>query len=838
VGAQSRTSDRPALDANLILQAIVENPFLAFYVRDTNGRYLIISRAYQMIFGLDRDQVLGHTASDFMPEALARHVDEVNQGIIASGRPLTTEEAHLIDGCLRHFVLHRVPVRDESGAVVGVFGIATEQTDRVRLLEQTEAMNRVLALFSYATNLSSYAEGLVSLLARLTGLRSVGLRALSAGGAAPFLAQQGWPAALVEAAAKTPFSPEHCPCAVILLSRGTGTPASALVDDHGCVILNDLRAGDAAAAARAIGLDWSTFGFGSIGILPLRHQQDILGCLVVGDPEPDRLSAEVVGFLHRLIPVVGEAVHRFRVEQHLESSRTQLESVVHGVPIPIWVVDVHRRVVFQNQMHRETFGPARDGMRCHEVLIGSPEPCPFCDYPDTLLKKSSRREWRDPRTGRTFDVISVPYTSIAGERQRLEIFFDVTQRIEAEAQLKQTQRLDSLGSLAAGIAHDFNNILTGILGYAQLGLQRHDAQDESGEILQQISQIAERGAELTRKILAFSRRQPLKVTPVDLNSLIAGMRPMLRPLAGDRIEVVLDLEEHLWGIQADRSQIEQVLLNLCVNAAEAMPAGGTLTIRTRRLDGSALRERLKDDRHDHGVMLEVEDTGHGMSPDVARHAIEPFFTTKGRGQGTGLGLSVSYGIVKQHGGVLEMDSVLGFGTTVLVILPAMDITPSSVVRPVPKTRTISRSLQRIRVLLVEDDPPIREMVASLLRDHGLQVRAVADGDEAMKVLARPDCAVDLVITDVAMPGLNGVELARRVRQALPGFPILFMSGCADSTLEQYGLDEAESVLVRKPFTLDELLSAIESVLRSAGEHRATSPPSPEGTPRPPSRGGA
>lgn len=415
------------------------------------------------------------------------------------------------------------------------------------------------------------------------------------------------------------------------------------------------------------------------------------------------------------------------------------------------------------------------------------------------MRITTRREWRDPRTDRTYDVITVPYDAISGERQRVEVFFEITERVQTEAQLRQTQRLDSLGSLAPGIAHDFNNILAGIIGYSQLGLQRSDPDSDSAHVFEQIGQIAERGAELTRKILAFSRLQALKVTALDINNLILGMRTMLVSLAGDRVEVVLDLADGLWAVQGDESQIEQVLLNLCVNAVEAMPGGGRLTIRTRNVEGESLRKVLASAPYlsltpsthpvpTHGVLIEVSDTGHGMPPEVLSQAVELFFTTKGRGRGTGLGLSVSHRIIQQHRGNMVIESAVGCGTTFRVCLPSMNVTPSRVHRPVysPVAPRRPGLAYRKPALVVEDDPPIRGLVATMLTELGVEARTAGSGPEALEILSSRENEIRLVITDVAMPGMSGPELARHVRHLHPEVPILFMSGCSDSILEQYG----------------------------------------------------
>lgn len=833
MATSSRARKPLVLDPSLVLNAILTNPHVVCYACDIEGRYVAVSRGYGDLLGVVPADCIGRTAAEFLPADLAAYTDEVNRRVLESGQPTATEESPIIRGVRRHFVIHRIPIRDQDGTIVGVFGFSTEHTHRVRLLHETEVMNQVLGLSSHATTLESYAEGLLEVLSTETGCRMLGVRAMDATvepersgnrgrEAAPFIAQRGFPEDLVEQAREPRFLASACPCAAVL--RGDAAAlAPAALDEDGCLVLHDmasLRGGVASSVAA-----WMPSGLGTLAILPLRHHDEPLGCLVVGDPEPGRLRPEAIAFLHRLLPPVAEAIQRFAVERRLEASRSKLQSVVHSLPLPVWIVDAHYRVVFRNEAHVAHFGPALEAATCFATLQGRKAPCPECDFPETLMRTTTRREWRDPRTDRTYDLIAVPYDSMTGERQRLEVFFDVTDRVRMEAQLRQTQRLDSLGSLAAGIAHDFNNILAGIIGYAQLGMQRSPPDTDCAQVLEQVGQIAERGAELTRKILAFSRRQSLKVVPLDLNALVTDLRTMILPLAGDRVEVVLDLEEGLWVVQGDASQIEQVVLNLCVNAVEAMPGGGRLTIRTRNLDGEFLRRALASrlrpstepspvPEPTHGVLIEVSDTGHGMSAEVMSQAIEPFFTTKGRGRGTGLGLSVSYGIVQQHRGTMAIESAVGVGTTVRVCLPSMGVTPSRVARPGRESRPASQ-LHSVShcgpVLVVEDDPPIRGLVATLLGELGIEARTAASGAEALEVISSDPTGVRMVLTDVAMPGMNGVTLARRIRDVRPDLPIVFMSGCSDSTLEQYGVTD-EQVLLRKPFTLQDLSQAIQAAV--------------------------
>lgn len=514
------------------------------------------------------------------------------------------------------------------------------------------------------------------------------------------------------------------------------------------------------------------------------------------------------GSVAGIMAVAREITEEKLLRERLAESNSKLQSMVHAVPIPIWIIGRDHHVVFQNESHAELFGRAEEGQTCHGLLHQSEEPCSTCSIEDCLAGQSIRYEWRTPDHKKTYEVLDVPYHNLlTGEQCKMTIFTDVTDRVEAILQLRQTQRLESLGSLAAGIAHDFNNILAGVIGYSQLGSQKADASTDSLELFEQIGSIAERGADLTRKILAFSRRQPLKIRPVDVNTLVEGMHTMVKPLAGDRVELERDLSANVWGVMADSGQIEQVLMNLCVNSVEAMPLGGKLYVSTENVPASEMARFIGNGLEMNGVCIRVRDTGQGMSAEVIDQAMEPFFTTKERSRGTGLGLSVSYGIAKQHGGTIHIESQVGVGTTVSVYLPATNVTPSTLSLPV--ARRTRGQFKGVSALVVEDDPPIRELVSSFLRDLGMAVSQAGNGSEALSVMDGD--RFDVLITDVAMPGINGVELARKAIEACPELPVLFMTGCSESSLEQYGVTD-DILLLRKPFSLEDLVDYLNEAL--------------------------
>jgi PAS domain S-box-containing protein len=386
---------------------------------------------------------------------------------------------------------------------------------------------------------------------------------------------------------------------------------------------------------------------------------------------------------------------------------------------------------------------------------------------------------------------------------------DLTERKLLEARLLQSHRLESVGRLAGGIAHDFNNVLTVILGTVDLHLARLSLGDELREDLLEVRRAGERAAGLTRQLLAFSRRQALQVQVINLNAVVKGVLGMLTRLIGEGIEMRFEPDPELRHVRADPGQFEQVLFNLAANARDAMPGGGTLTLRTRNVTPKDLpigaRSALLPGAY---VMLEVADSGAGMSEDLRAQVFEPFFTTKPPGQGAGLGLSTVYGIVKQSDGHIWLDSAPGRGTRIRIYL-----------RPVGKAARADlagpaappAAGEAETILLVEDEGPLRQLAVRILETAGYTVLAAASGEEALAVLARADAGVHLLLTDLVMPGMSGRSLAEEALARQPSLRVAFMSGYTDEATALDGVATAAR-FISKPFTSEGLRQAVRDAL--------------------------
>jgi PAS domain S-box-containing protein len=383
---------------------------------------------------------------------------------------------------------------------------------------------------------------------------------------------------------------------------------------------------------------------------------------------------------------------------------------------------------------------------------------------------------------------------------------DMTERRKLEEQLLQSQKMEAVGRLAGGIAHDFNNLLTAVAGYTELLLGQLEEGDPRREFAEEIREAGKRAAALTQQLLAFSRRQVLEPRVLDLNAVISNMEKMLRRVIGEDVDLMTSLSPGLWRAKADPAQIEQAILNLVVNARDAMPRGGQLTLETANVE---LDARFASGVPGPHVMLAVSDTGVGMDTEQQARLFEPFYTTKERGKGTGLGLSTTYGVVKQSGGSIWVYSERGQGTTFKIYLPQceepLDAPHEAPLPAIPLTGTET-------ALLVEDEPEVRRLVEKILGMQGYTVMSAASPAEAIAHSRGHSGAIEILVTDVIMPGMNGRELARVLSTARPSLRVLYMSGYTDAVIAQQGILEPGTAFLSKPFTPDALARKVREVL--------------------------
>ncbi|MFC1482490.1 ATP-binding protein [Myxococcota bacterium] len=565
-------------------------------------------------------------------------------------------------------------------------------------------------------------------------------------------------------------------------------------------------------------------------------------------PTPSRARAiriTVPGILWKVMMVANEEQLRGRLEG-LRTQVAELEKQL-GSSRRDTVAQLETDLHSKEEQYAQLFDKMINGFALHEIICdeaGKP-----CDYrfleanPAFELQTGLKRleilgktvkevlpgiesSWID-RYGRVaLTGEAMNFTSHSGDLRRdyevvayspspgqfATIFTDITDRIRLERQLRQAQKMEAIGRLAGGIAHDFNNLLTTIIGHCDLLTSDINREDEEYQDLQEIRSAAKKATSLTRQLLTFSRREAQAPTALNINSVVQDVKGMMRRLIGEDVELNISLAPDIDPVLADPTQIEQIIMNLAINARDAMPEGGKLSIETANVE----LDTLYAEKHalvEPGpyVMLAVSDAGIGMDEQTQEKIFEPFFTTKGEHEGTGLGLATVYAIVKQSGGHIWVYSEEGHGTTFKVYLPRA--TGAAVT---DSLRRAARSVENLygteTILVVEDEPMVRKLAGRILRKQGYQVLAASDGQEAIHLVEQLQGPLHLLVTDVVLPGINGRVIAETIVSLRPEVKVIYVSGYTDNALNRHGVLEPGTVLVEKPFTPESLARKVREVL--------------------------
>ncbi|MFH1020643.1 MAG: ATP-binding protein, partial [Pseudomonadota bacterium] len=529
-----------------------------------------------------------------------------------------------------------------------------------------------------------------------------------------------------------------------------------------------------------------------------------------------------------------EAATRRRAEARLDEQRAFLETIIESMSNPFYVIDAESYVVVMaNQAARAftdtEFAPGLT--TCYSLTHHVEQPCSTAEHPCPLVevKKNGKPvvfehvHYDQDKAQRFVEVYAYPIFDKDGKVvQVVEYTIDITERKKSEeareklySQLVASQKMEAVGILAGGVAHDFNNILTTILGYSQIMAMKLEETHPMREMVNEIYLAAERAAGLTRQLLAFSRKQIMQMKVVNLNTIVANISKMLGRLIGEDIQLRFVRTEAIGNIHADAGQIEQVIMNLVVNARDAMPDGGSLTIETGQIEldekYAATRPGVQPGLY---AVITVTDTGVGMTSEVQEQIFEPFFTAKTRGKGTGLGLSTVYGIVKQHNGHIYVYSEPGRGTTFKIYLPVI----GGSVEELGVQDTRSMPLGKETVLIVDDDASIRRLLKDTLEPLGYDLIEAGSGEDALAVLERTERQIHLVLTDLIMPGMNGQELIDALRAARPGIKTILMSGYTDDIIVHHGALKPGVNFINKPLLPIALANKIREVLEAEASH--------------------
>lgn len=552
--------------------------------------------------------------------------------------------------------------------------------------------------------------------------------------------------------------------------------------------------------------------------VPIKSEHGIVGVITLYLKHGHVRREKDVFFLESVANLIAGIIERRQTEEMLMKMKDkQLSLIFKNVSDLIAIVDLEGRRLYNNPAYLDILGNP-------EALKGTDS---FSDIHPEDRDRVRRIFQKTARTGigerteyrfmlkngdiRYIESLGNLIRDENGEPSQVVIVSrDITERKRLEQQLLQAQKMEALGKLAGGVAHDFNNLITAIIGYSEFLSEKFKDDEQTRGDLDEIKKAAERGSALTRQLLAFSRKQIFAVKILNMNGVITNLQKMLIRLIGENIELKTSLDDRLAMMKGDPGQLEQVIMNLVVNAKDAMPQGGRLTLETSNitLDDNYVSEHseIKPGKY---VMVSVGDTGTGMPPDVQSRIFEPFFTTKQAGMGTGLGLSTVYGIVKQSGGTISVYSRPGHGTIFKMYFPAAEAEKTAAETPAaPKTDTRGSET----ILLVEDDYAVKNLTGRSLRQNGYRVLESSDYEEAVSTAQKHNGTIHLLLTDIRMRGATGYELARKISLTRPGLKVIYMSGYSDISVINQDLISENTPFIQKPFTSDVLLKTIRSTL--------------------------
>jgi len=552
-----------------------------------------------------------------------------------------------------------------------------------------------------------------------------------------------------------------------------------------------------------------------IGIPLFDSAGEPLGLLVAMDTKPMQDTAISESMLKIFAVRAASELERHRSEEQMALMSRQMDAILSSTKEAIFAVDSQRRILYCNQAATEIFGYSQEELTGQTTEILFPSKELYLDFGKILTELREKgyltRESQLRRSNGDLFTAECTISNLrVGEQEigRVTVVRDVSGRKRMEEELRQSQKIEAIGRLAGGVAHDFNNILMAISGYSELLLMKLESSGSARRDVEEILRSVEQAASLTRQLLAFSRKQVLEPQVLDMGAVAVALDGMLRRLIPESIEVSIKFAPESGRIKADRGQIEQVILNLAVNARDAMPNGGKLHIEVSNLDLHAPDpQAYQGTPPGRYVLLTMADTGHGMDEATKSHIFEPFFTTKERGKGTGLGLATVYGIVKQSNGYIWVSSEPGKGSTFSIYLPQVDepceVTVSASTRELSGTETI---------LLVDDNAPVCAAFSALLEVHGYKVLPAADGNEAQDVSRNYAGPIHLLITDVVMPKMSGREMADRLQEQRTGMKVLYMSGYTENAIQNQGVLEPNVSFLQKPFVKEILLQKIREIL--------------------------
>jgi PAS domain S-box-containing protein len=773
-----------------------------------DGQLTFVNEHYCQYFDKQRAELEGYNFFEFIPLEQRAEV-QAHYAALSPEQPVATYEHQVLtpDGTVRWQRWTDRALFDEVGRPVEYQSVGEDITDRKLAEDEIQRRNRELTLFNQViaasvatTEPEKFLESACRELAQAFNLSYAVALAVDAN-------QHTIKIVTGYAAQSVPPFPRR------IFSFGPDSLIQTLLTTRQPLGVADVKNEPRLAT-------WQVFleplKVASVLLLPLTVEAEVTGLLALAATEPRHFSDNQINLGRSVADQVAGALSRIQLQQQYRQLSTAIEQTAENVVI----TDEIGTILYVNPAFEQTSGYSRAEVLGQNPRLLKSGRQPIAFYRQLWQTINTGQVWQGRLINKKKDgslyTEEATISPIRNEQGAIVNYVavkrDVTRELKLEEQYHQAQKMEAIGLLAGGIAHDFNNILTGINGFAELLYQELPPHSSQQEDVAKILKGGQRAAELVRQLLAFSRKQIIEPKVVNLNSLVGDLERTLLRLIGEHIQLTTRLAPQLGSIKADPAQLEQIMLNLAINARDAMPNGGQLKFETANVtlmdeDVSGQLELQPGEF----VRLTVSDTGIGMSAEVKAHLFEPFFTTKELGRGTGLGLATVYGIVKQNRGSIWVDSEPGQGATFQIYLPRVDesVTP----QPQPEWM-VALPQGSETILLVEDEPQVRELAAKMLSAHGYRVVVAANGLEALKAAEEIDDRFDLLITDVVMPWLSGPELVAKLKQKRPDLKVLYVSGYGDEMIAHHGVLEPDVVLLSKPFTAGLLAQKIRQLLES------------------------
>jgi len=794
-------NDQPSLTARAqFLEQMFQASPDGLSIADCSNRVLWANETFVRMFGYTVSEVIGHPIDDLVvPEDRFAESQWIWEALAKEERITLETQRKRKDGNLIEVSLSCAPLL-EDGKIAGFYAGYHDISDRRRVEALSSALYRVAEKSSSARDLQQFFAAVHSIVDELMYARNFYIALYDPASdllTFPYFVDENDAAPLPKKMARG--------LTEYLLRTGESLLATPEVlqtmEDRGEVARNGSRS-----------LDW-------MGV-PLKVGNHTFGAIVVQTYTPNirygERDKEVLTFVARQL---ASAVEIKRNEQALRRSEARYRSLVQSAVYGIYRSSMEGRFLDVNPALVAMLGYGS----AEEVLLLDPEKDVFAraeehtrlidEFRHTGRLDGIEVKWR--RKDGSIVTVRISGRAVSSADEPADVLEaiaeDVTDRRVLEDQFRQAQKMEAVGRLAGGVAHDFNNLLMVISGYTEVMLNKLESENPLLEKARAVQQAADRATTLTRQLLAFSRKQLLELKVVDVNSIVGDMERLLRPLIGENIELITHLSPTAGHTRADAGQLEQVLMNLVVNAKDAMPGGGKLTIETQDLAiNEAQRRGPTFIRPGNYVLLSVIDTGTGMDKETQSRIFEPFFTTKEMGKGTGLGLSTVYGIVKQSGGYVMVQSEEGSGSTFQIYLPRVEEAAETSAAPAPSTTFGGNET----ILLVEDEESVRQLVRETLSVKGYRVIEANHGEAGLEAAAQHQGPIQLIITDVVMPGISGREMVRQLSRTRPETRVLYLSGYTEDAIVSEGRIESGTAFLQKPFTLQNLSKKVREVLGS------------------------